>query len=941
MRRVFALVLVLVCLPRPVGAVHGMVIVVEANQIRIGSDTVPRFLDLPTKLVVAAGTEATLPADSTWDYLEVGGTLHCSRTRNTVVRFTHFFILPGGVFDCGSSTDPIPATNRVELIVRDVPINTARDTFQWGNGLLNFGKQTRVGAAKTAWTTLTGDVKAGATTITLEADPQGWQVGDELLLPDTRQTIYPAKPRREAKVTIAAIAGRVVTLSKPLDFEHLALRDPDNAVVLTPRVGNLTRNIVVRSENPQGTPGHLADVGQEAIWDVRYNELVGLGRTKALPLDSFVASTGHIGTNQVGRYNDHHHHAGGGWKSSTIGNVNRGSGVGKWGFVLHGTHDVTITDTIADGFAGSGFVTEDGYEVRSVFTHNLATYQIGNHTEDLNSEFTQTGSLNCPGCSGNGFWFRGVKNSLDSNEAWNNSIGINLFNQNQVAGMYPSVPGGEHDTQMSPPSGPFGAFPPFYDHNVASVNIFTGQEQWNLPTYPIKNLIAASNGVAGFFQGVSDISGPSLINPTFVCPGTVGFGIHNNTAYTTLFSIEGGRIVGCETGGHGGLGHFVHITGTLFQNRLDLEFLDTPDEFLLDSVTFKPLGTFPPQYVAMGDPVVWDGSFPLPETGTSWWFNQRGSRLKIKNWQGTGQDFRLFNKQQFAATLAMPATGFRFPDAFNCPEAGITMGQCWARYGMAYRGEAVAEADTVQLAGITNGYARPGLNGPLGIPKGIVTTPNPREPPHLEADGTISGWAIMTGDYTVASETLIVSIDGGPVIFVGKRDGDPPDLRFFPITATATGTHVIKTWRTEFRSDTPNKPIDASLTEWRYTIGDQPTPVDVCPNLDGMQTTVPPGMQIVNGQCVPIPPPPIDVCPNMPGAQPTVPPDRVLVNGQCLCKPGTNEINGQCVVIPPPPTEVWRQMTVFWRQLFINGVAQPRFQICTTATTCFEVQMKP
>ena len=41
------------------------------------------------------------------------------------------------MLDVGTASDPV--LRRVELIVRDVPIDTARDPFQWGNGLLNFG----------------------------------------------------------------------------------------------------------------------------------------------------------------------------------------------------------------------------------------------------------------------------------------------------------------------------------------------------------------------------------------------------------------------------------------------------------------------------------------------------------------------------------------------------------------------------------------------------------------------------------------------------------------------------------------------------------------------------------------------------------------------------------------------------------------------------------
>src|SRR5262249_52813094 len=146
--------------------------------------------------------------------------------------------------------------------------------------------------------------------ITLASAPSNWQVGDELLVPDTATPVFDqdgGHPRRESTVTIAAITGATMTLSKPLDFEHRNITDPQGVVILRPRVANLTRNIVLRSENPVGSRGHSADVGHMASWDIRYNRFYGLGRTANAPFNDTVLGT-HIGTNQRGRYTEHHHH---------------------------------------------------------------------------------------------------------------------------------------------------------------------------------------------------------------------------------------------------------------------------------------------------------------------------------------------------------------------------------------------------------------------------------------------------------------------------------------------------------------------------------------------------------------------------------------------------------------------------------------------------------
>src|SRR5262245_32389123 len=159
---------------------------VEADRVLIGgAEWVPRYLDLPRVLSVPAGRVTTLPPDSTWDYIEVGGTLRVARDTDTTVRFTHLIVLPGGVLDVGTAQDPV--RRKVEFIIRDVPIDTARDPFQWGNGLLNFGSQTRVGQKKSALVELAADAEAGATVLRVAETPEGWEPGDELLLPDTRQ----------------------------------------------------------------------------------------------------------------------------------------------------------------------------------------------------------------------------------------------------------------------------------------------------------------------------------------------------------------------------------------------------------------------------------------------------------------------------------------------------------------------------------------------------------------------------------------------------------------------------------------------------------------------------------------------------------------------------------------------------------------------------------
>jgi hypothetical protein len=68
-------------------------------------------------------------------------------------------------------------------------------------------------------------------------------------------------------------------------------------------------------------------------------------------------------------------------------------------------------------------------------------------------------------------------------------------------------------------------------------------------------------------------------------------------------------------------------------------------------------------------------------------------------------------------------------------------------------------------------------------------------------------------------------------------------------------------------------------------------PTDVCPNLSGVQETVPDGLVVDDsGDCVS--PPPTDVCPNIDGVQATIPSDKILDNSGNCVTPETGEVLG-------------------------------------------------
>jgi len=783
---------------------------VTADRIVIGAEYFARRTDLAKTLIVAARQTVEALGDATYDYIEVAGTLKVSRTHDTTLRFTHLVVLPGGVLDVGTQADPIPCDRKVELIVRDVPIDTGRDPFQWGNGLVNFGHQTRVGCNKSAWMEATGSIASGSTTVMLESAPSGWQAGDELLIPDTAPPpVSTRTPRRESTLTIAAINGTQLELSKPVDFSHDTITDPNGAVVLRPRVANLTRNIVVRSENAAGTPGHTADVGQTASWDIRYNQLTGLGRTTRQPFDDTVAGT-HIGVNQRGKYAEHHHHVQSAPTSADVGNVYIGHPKGKWGLVVHVTSDTLIERNIAVAFPGAGFVTEDGYEARNVFRKNLAAYNLGAGGDPgsiLDGSVNVT--RNCPGCEGTGFWFRGVLNTFEANEGWNNLVsGMNLFNQMQPAGQSPGGRGGKPDTPLKH----FNDRPILMTGNVVAANAHAGLEMWGVSRFPDVNLIAANNGSTQVNAIISDGVEVYLRNPKVICRvGSGATGIHSSEGYVGTFELEqGGQIAGCAFGirGSGSLSG-MDLKGTALQNEVNIDSL--PRRATFDSVVHLPLGEHPHRYILFSRGPVWNGTDPLPTVGTSYWIPQRGSRYVVKNWQGTGKDYLLFYRHSLGSNPAWYSASF--PHNFNTPVEGLSMQESWERYGLAYGGDVVKESEAVPLDGLVDGLAREGLAVRYAPPRAVITHPTMRENAVVQNDGVHIS-ALLTGDPNGASRVMMVSVDGDRPTAYDKGNSDDAS---FVTTHVSPGTHEVKVWRTQ--KDKPSSVIPESEFTARYCIG--------------------------------------------------------------------------------------------------------------------------
>jgi hypothetical protein len=382
------------------------------------------------EVAIAAGHAVTYDAvsDATLTCVEVAGTLSFKRDANTRLRVVTLTVLEGGALEAGSPASPLAPAAKAEIVIADRPFDPEIDPSQAGHGLISFGRVTLHGSVKSpTFARVAREPLAGATTLVFDVPLAGWNAGDTVVLPDTRQLRAGESGRnyqpQTEKVQIATVSGSTVTLTAPLAYDHKGARDAGGAIAFLPHAGNLSRNVVVRSENPEGTRGHVLFASRADV-DVRYAEFRELGRTKIGILNNTETdSEGRVrrlGTNQIGRYAFHFHHTFGpvktpenGHQFTVIGNAIDGSP--KWGLVVHRSHYGLIRDNVVYNTRGAGIVTEDGTESFNVFEGNFSLRTSGSRDAAPGNGYSSV--LPNPGGDGSAFWFRGPNNYIRNNVA--------------------------------------------------------------------------------------------------------------------------------------------------------------------------------------------------------------------------------------------------------------------------------------------------------------------------------------------------------------------------------------------------------------------------------------------------------------------------------------------------------------------------------------------
>ena len=415
-------------------------------------DTIPNFASTPTIRSVQPGSwsaaatwsPARVPAagdivrvghdvsyDSASGIADVVGVAATGRLLfrtdvSTRLAVGTLLVMPGGAVEIGTAQQPLPAPHTAEIVIRDVPLNLAADPKQFGTGLLSVdGKVAVHGSARSpTFVRLATAPRAGDASFALAQPVAGWQVGDTIVVPDSRQIPNTGNDRhtyvRLETRTVQSVSGdgRTVSFAPALAHAHPGTTDEngDGQPDYLPHVANLSRNIVIRSENRAGTRGHVLFTNRAQI-DVRHTEFEGLGRTTFNDLNTT--------TNHIGRYSLHIHHLFGPvptvdpeYQFRLVGNSVHDEGATtppqKWGITLHGSHYGLVQDNVVFNLGGAGVVTEDGSESFNVFDHNFVAKITSNGGRDEHED-QQRGIAR----EGVGFWFRGPNNRVRNNVAAN------------------------------------------------------------------------------------------------------------------------------------------------------------------------------------------------------------------------------------------------------------------------------------------------------------------------------------------------------------------------------------------------------------------------------------------------------------------------------------------------------------------------------------------
>lgn len=368
------------------------------------------------RVVIPAGFTVTydIVSDVALHTVRVDGTLRFDPGADSRLVLDTLLVDGRGTLEIGTLQAPVAADNTVEMMfAANGDIDVQWDPMLFSRGLISHGAVSITGARKQSHLKVAVDPVAGDASLELAEAPEGWRVGDTIVVAGTRyigwawdndvRDVVWHGTQDEVR-TIASLEGTTVGLNAPLEWDHTTPRDDFKT-----SVANFTRNVRFATQDADQVPshqrGHTMFMHSQNV-DVRYAEFFELGRTRK-DVESFdVEDVSPVmpDSNIRARYPLHFHRTGTANQSQpgmAVGNaVFRSPG---WGFVHHDSHADFFENASFDTF-GAGFVAETGNET-GIWARNIAIRGEGNSA--LNPKNGNAREAFDMGRTGDGFWFQG------------------------------------------------------------------------------------------------------------------------------------------------------------------------------------------------------------------------------------------------------------------------------------------------------------------------------------------------------------------------------------------------------------------------------------------------------------------------------------------------------------------------------------------------------
>ena len=389
------------------------------------------------KVLIPKGVTVTYDGESDASIftVRVDGDLSFATDVDTKILVDTLVVSPSGRLEIGTEENPIEdGVNARIVIANNGDIDTNWDPTLLSRGVISHGQVEIHGADKTTYLKVSEAPMSGDTTIKLSEIPDGWQVGDTIVLTGTHKQGWTWSNELNGKefiesedeeVTITAINGDTITIDRPLVHDHDTPREDLFAIV-----ANTSRNITFSSEDGEASEihhrGHVMFMHNDDV-DVRYAAFDDLGRTdKSRPAEhvsNLNPSDIEADTNIQARYSLHLHRTGTeDQENPAIALGNSISGNPGWGLVHHSSH-ANIIDNIAFDVFGASFVAEDGDET-GIWWRNLAIKTEGIGYGDWSTKKGPDVLRDDVGRTGDGFFFAGRMVEASENIAANTNHGF-------------------------------------------------------------------------------------------------------------------------------------------------------------------------------------------------------------------------------------------------------------------------------------------------------------------------------------------------------------------------------------------------------------------------------------------------------------------------------------------------------------------------------------